>query len=172
MAPRSVSKANVKTLTAGEIASKLASDEELIPHLVERIRHWTREGLLRPVGERNPGTGKHRRYNNDAVLQAAILNAFTDAGMTTSTLRSLPATYSGLKDEYQSWVADRKRSHPGYLCLYRLFSGEPAIITLTQVLRHEDDFLSAVIVNLLPLFRQYAGTHLGTELRAGGHSKL
>lgn len=45
----------------------------------ERIRHWTRLGLLSPIGpERYPGTGVHRRYDAGAAIDAAVLNALAD----------------------------------------------------------------------------------------------
>jgi hypothetical protein len=45
----------------------------------ERIRHWTRLGLLSPLGpERYPGTGVHRRYGAEVAVDAAILNALAD----------------------------------------------------------------------------------------------
>ncbi len=44
----------------------------------DRIRNWTREGLLEPVGEKNPGTGKVRRYPESALIDAALLQVITD----------------------------------------------------------------------------------------------
>ena len=38
----------------------IASKDEDISSSMERIRHWTGEGLLTPIGEKNPGTGRKR----------------------------------------------------------------------------------------------------------------
>jgi hypothetical protein len=54
---------------------------------IQRVRHWTRERLLRPVGETNPGTGKHRVYKEIATKEALILEAMTIRGMPIATQR-------------------------------------------------------------------------------------
>ena len=42
-------------LTAKQIAERIAASAEDVPSSMERVRHWTRERLLIPVGEANPG---------------------------------------------------------------------------------------------------------------------
>lgn len=69
------------TLTVGGIAEQLralAPDEEAS---IERIRHWTREGLITPVKTPYAGAGKHRGYDVLSVLDAAILTVIADAGL-------------------------------------------------------------------------------------------
>ena len=46
--------------------------------LIQRVRHWTRERLILPLGERHPGTGRHRVYGDAAVQYALILGALAD----------------------------------------------------------------------------------------------
>jgi DNA-binding transcriptional MerR regulator len=79
------------TLTVGQIAGILvhvgcAPD---MAGTTERLRHWTREGFLKPVADHHEGTGKHRRYAPDAVLDALVLNAFADLGIQIAAKRHL-----------------------------------------------------------------------------------
>ena len=67
--------------TAKDLAEKIAPSAEDVPSTIERIRHWTREGLLTPVGERNPGTGHKRRYDEEAVHTSLILNELAKWGV-------------------------------------------------------------------------------------------
>jgi len=66
------------TLTVSEIAERIRRPHEDLRIAGDRIRNWTREGLLEPVGEKNPGTGKVRRYPESALLDAALLQVITD----------------------------------------------------------------------------------------------
>jgi DNA-binding transcriptional MerR regulator len=68
-------------LTVSEIAQLLVDEPERQAALVERIRHWTREGLIEPIGVKNPGTGRHREYGTSALVDVAILNALAGIGM-------------------------------------------------------------------------------------------
>jgi len=43
-------------LTVTQIAQRLAKPEQQAA-LRERIRHWTREGLIKPIGEKKPWNG-------------------------------------------------------------------------------------------------------------------
>jgi hypothetical protein len=67
--------------TVGQIARALAAEQKHRRPLMERIRHWTREGLIKPVGEKNPGTGRHRRYDENALAQVAVLDALAGLGL-------------------------------------------------------------------------------------------
>ena len=69
------------TLSVGEIAKKLQTVAPDISATIERIRHWTRENILLPVDQHHAGTGKHRRYSNDTVLDAAILTVVANLGL-------------------------------------------------------------------------------------------
>jgi hypothetical protein len=66
------------TLTVSEIAERIRRPHEDMRAAGDRIRNWTREGLLNPVGEKHPGTGKVRRYPQSALLEAAFLQVITD----------------------------------------------------------------------------------------------
>jgi DNA-binding transcriptional MerR regulator len=72
--------------TVSEMVERIARPGQDKAGLSERIRHWTREGLLNPIGERNPGTGRHREYDDVALEDAALLNAMADMGLQIGTM--------------------------------------------------------------------------------------
>lgn len=74
-------------ITVAEIADRSGKGGDRRETFIQRVRHWTRERLLRPIGETNPGTGNHRLYRDTAVYDALILDAMTDKGMPIATQR-------------------------------------------------------------------------------------
>jgi hypothetical protein len=68
----------MRTVTVSEMAERIRRPHEDLRATGDRIRNWTREGLLVPVGEKNPGTGKVRRYPESALMQAALLQVIVD----------------------------------------------------------------------------------------------
>ena len=68
----------MQTFTVSEIAERIRRPHEDLRIAGDRIRNWTREGLLQPIGEKNPGTGKVRRYPESALIDAALLQVITD----------------------------------------------------------------------------------------------
>jgi hypothetical protein len=68
----------MQTLTVKAIAERIRRPNEGMRAAEDRIRNWTRERLLNPVGERHPGTGKVRRYPESALIEAAFLQVITD----------------------------------------------------------------------------------------------
>ncbi|MDN5003989.1 MerR family transcriptional regulator [Bradyrhizobium sp. GCM10027634] len=69
----------MKTYSVTEIAEKIGLPGEDLRVVGDRIRNWTREGLLKPVGEKNPGTGRSRQYPETALLDALLLTALTES---------------------------------------------------------------------------------------------
>jgi hypothetical protein len=53
-----------------------ASPDEELSQAISRVRTWTREGLLRPSGKTNTGTGKPREYSKEAVVDAFLIDTF------------------------------------------------------------------------------------------------
>jgi DNA-binding transcriptional MerR regulator len=74
-------------LTVSHIADRVAKPGTNKAALVERIRHWTRERLISPVGKRNPGTGRHRVYDESVLEDVLILNAMADLGLQVELQR-------------------------------------------------------------------------------------
>jgi DNA-binding transcriptional MerR regulator len=72
-------------LTVRELAERVRDPDEDLDVVVNRLRSWTKEGLLDPEGERNPGTGRKRLYPETAVIDAMALNLLTErAGMPST----------------------------------------------------------------------------------------
>jgi hypothetical protein len=67
--------------TVREIASLIRRHDEELDTVVERIRAWTDLGLVKASGRKSPGTGRKRRYEAAAAVDALILTALTDAGL-------------------------------------------------------------------------------------------
>jgi DNA-binding transcriptional MerR regulator len=57
--------------------------------VIERLRAWADAGLLKPAGELNPGTGRHRVFLDTEILVAALLNTLADAGVTVGKQRNI-----------------------------------------------------------------------------------
>jgi DNA-binding transcriptional MerR regulator len=72
-----------------ERVAKGNAEVAAVQPLFERIRHWTREGLLSPAGEKNPGTGRARLYDEAAFRKAKVLNSLTECGFTVRHLRAV-----------------------------------------------------------------------------------
>ena len=109
------------TLTVGEIAERLASIAPDTAGTVQRIRHWTREGMLLPVDRHHAGTGKHRRYAADAIYDAAILHVTTDAGLNISSQRYLVDALTMARFALPKWKKARSQGQTPrlYLCIAR-----------------------------------------------------
>ena len=81
--------------------------------MVERLRTWTDAGLLKPAGERNPGTGKPRQYDAAVVFDAAILNSLADAGFPIGKARYFMVVMLLAQRAKDAW--ERKRPPDLYL---------------------------------------------------------
>jgi hypothetical protein len=78
-------------------AVKRGAGKELI---ISRLRHWVREGLIVPVGEHHPGSGRHRYFEDTALKVALALNALADFNVPIGVLRSAAPT---LRDALHKW---------------------------------------------------------------------
>jgi hypothetical protein len=72
---------SVRSLTVRDIAKRIRRDDEDLEVVVNRLRNWTKEGLLQFSGDKHPGTGKTRLYPKSAVIDALVLNALTAIGI-------------------------------------------------------------------------------------------
>jgi DNA-binding transcriptional MerR regulator len=73
--------------------------------MFERVRHWTREGLLSPAGEKNPGTGRARLYDESAVRKARVLNSLTECGVTVRNLHVISKFLDSKASEWMTKTA-------------------------------------------------------------------
>jgi DNA-binding transcriptional MerR regulator len=95
--------------------------------LLERIRYWTREGLIFPKDEKNPGTGRHRRYDESALLHAAVLNGLADLGVQLRQQRQIIKYVKPIfrdadkwREFWSAWWKDPKNHSAPYLLISNL----------------------------------------------------
>jgi DNA-binding transcriptional MerR regulator len=110
------------------------------PALIERIRHWTREGLVHPVGAKNPGTGRHREYEDPALVEIAVLEALADLGL------QIRQQHSALKilrekmrdgDTWYEWMDKVRKGIPVYLAFSNLGGETPTFKELFAHINRE-----------------------------------
>jgi hypothetical protein len=107
-------------LTVGDIAKRLATlvpDTELTK---QRVRHWTRIGVLLPFGRRKTGTGIARRYDEGSVFDAAVLSRFADLGRDLASLECVHQALALAREWHRNW--DRLDAR-GVLAIKSLPSG-------------------------------------------------
>jgi hypothetical protein len=85
---------SVRPLTVRDVAKRIRRDDEDLEVVVNRLRNWTKEGLLQFLGDKHPGTGKTRLYPEYAVIDALVLSALTAIG--------IPAVRAGGATPYAS----------------------------------------------------------------------
>jgi DNA-binding transcriptional MerR regulator len=149
--------AQLTLFTVSQIARQVASTPERRVAVMERIRHWTREGLIAPVGEKNPGTGRHRRYDENAVAAIAVLNAVASLGIQVAVLRQVLSvamqSINKWRGKYReekgdvyleiydlhgtAYVSERKTEHleGRYVISAQSVSGASLIINISKILR-------------------------------------
>jgi hypothetical protein len=72
---------SVHPITVRDIAKRIRRDDEDLQAVINRLRNWTKEGLLQFLGDKHPGTGKSRLYPERAVVDALVLSALTAMGI-------------------------------------------------------------------------------------------
>jgi DNA-binding transcriptional MerR regulator len=97
----------------GDIVAKGNAEVAAERPMFERVRHWTREGLLSPVGEKNPGTGRARLYDESAFRKARVLNSLTESGVTVRNLRVIS---NFLDTKAAEWMT---KTDPVYLVIQK-----------------------------------------------------
>lgn len=71
----------MRDFSVREIANYVRRPHEEIGTVVDRIRGWSDVGLIKVLGSKFPGTGSKRRYAAQAIIDAIVLTALTDAGL-------------------------------------------------------------------------------------------
>src|SRR5262249_39151982 len=140
---------------SGEIAERIARSLDELPAIRERLRHWTREGLLIPIGDRNPGSGKHRRYEAPALLDAAILNILADHGIPVVG-RDLLYALSRARVAGADWQVKQKAGVHYYLQIASIWGKSGGYRRQAEVYEgkapHLPDATFAFTVNLTHIF--------------------
>ena len=116
-------------LTVREIAKRICRDHEDLEIVVNRIRSWTTEGLLKPTGTKNPGTGRSRFYEASALIDARVLTALSDGGVTLANIDKFKdgdgATILGLARQEACLVADAETK--GTISYLVIFGRAPSV---------------------------------------------
>ncbi len=147
-------------LTVSEIAERIANpgaDKAAVAVIVGRLRHWTAEGLLHPVGEKSPGTGRHRRYDEAGLEDAALLNEMAELGLQIRLMRTCLIL---AQDAKTKWTDKAKRRIRVYLEIIKMPDGEilPRLHDVHEGKKSKkgDQFflpaLTSVLINLTQLF--------------------
>jgi DNA-binding transcriptional MerR regulator len=116
--------------TVSEIAEILADAPGSEPALIERIRHWTREGLIQPIGLKHPGTGRHREYEDRVLLEVSVLEALAGLGLKVGQQQTaLKLLKERMKGGYalKSWIEKRNLQVGTYLVFSDLGSEKPRL---------------------------------------------
>jgi DNA-binding transcriptional MerR regulator len=95
-------------LTVAELADVIRRPDADRAAVVERLRTWTDVGLLAPAGERNPGTGKPRTYDDAVIYDAAILNGLADAGFPIGKARYFMVVMTLAQQAKDAWAHERR----------------------------------------------------------------
>jgi MerR HTH family regulatory protein len=146
------------TLTVGQIVEQLGPiTPDAAAAMRERIRHWTREGLLLPVNQHHAGTGRHRRYSPDTSYEAKVLNALANAGLQLVSRPYIQAALSKARAVLQKWRQARSAGHK--LPLFFLvishdmtLNGEPTASIHEGIVKHDPTAEIVIVVNLSELF--------------------
>jgi hypothetical protein len=78
------------TFTAGEVAKYIQRSKEPLAVAIARFRNWEKMGIIKPTGDRHPGTGRKKKYSHEALLRAVILQMLTD-GLGASAVSIAPS---------------------------------------------------------------------------------
>jgi DNA-binding transcriptional MerR regulator len=145
-------KSGEPTLTVGEIAERLSPIAPDTAATIQRIRHWTREQMLVPIDQHHEGTGKHRRYAENTVYDAAILHAVTSAGLHVATQRYLIDALSFASRQLPQWKESMRLGHKPRLFLTISKTGEarPELKIASKVDEPTGDL--TIIIDLGKLF--------------------
>jgi len=141
------------TLTVGQIADQLRTVAPDAAATCERLRHWTREGLLSPVGSPHSGTGKHRRYDGSSVYDAAILNAVASAGLHVVVAQEyLLDALSRARRARQKWQRAGTRGPLWLEISHRAARGGTAIAIHEGAVQCDPDAELSIVINLARIF--------------------
>jgi MFS family permease len=114
--------------------------------------HWTREGLLSPVGSPHSGTGKHRRYDGSSVYDAAILNAVASAGLHVVAEEYLLDALSRARRARRKWQRAGTRGPLWLEISHRGARSGTAIAIHEGAVHCDPDAELSIVINLAQIF--------------------
>lgn len=99
-------------LTAKQLAERICpgAGAAQLPMVLERVRHWARSGILRPI-EGRPGKGTSRLFDTGALIDAAVLNALAGIAGIPILGHEIPLALAMVRPEAERWLkGDRRQS--------------------------------------------------------------
>jgi hypothetical protein len=140
-------------LTIGQIVERLRPSNPAT--VFERLRHWTKEGLISPVDQHHSGTGTPKLYEFDSPFDCAVLNALAVAGVQVlsrpyikTALRETRNALAKYRDAQQA-----KRKPPALsLVISQQVDGEPTVTLHEGAVKHDPATQVAIVINLTQLF--------------------
>jgi hypothetical protein len=76
---------------------------------IERCRHWSRQGLLKPTGKAHPGTGKRKRYSDEEYENALILDELADFGLPIAVQETVKLLARDARRDWREKIARGER---------------------------------------------------------------
>jgi len=142
-------------LTVGTIAEQLRTLAPDAAETRQRIRHWTREGLLSPIASHHSGTGKHRKYDASSVYDAAILNAVARAGLHVVTQRYLLEALSTARHARQKWERSKTRGPLFLEISHQAVGGRDPVIAIHEgAVKCDPAAGLSIVINLAQIFKE------------------
>ena len=93
-----------------QLSERIASRKEDVALVARRVRHWTNEKLIYTLDEPHSGKGRHRRYDQEGQMIAAILWELSRYNVPIGVLEKIHSGLKELEDEYIDEVAEGKMS--------------------------------------------------------------
>ena len=146
-----------QTVTVSDLAEALAPIAPDVAGTIQRIRHWTREGVLRPIEFAHGGPGKHRRYSPAAIYSAAVLHVTTIAGLPVSQSRFLSQLMQWTDEFAMQWIRAHDRGlivKSGRLTVAVTAQGEIRVERREPTDANASDVVLAIAVDLVKIFSQ------------------
>jgi DNA-binding transcriptional MerR regulator len=120
------------TVTVGGLAEMLAPIAPDQAAVVQQLRHWTRENLLRPIEHSHGGPGKHREYDKStAVYDAAFLHLVNALDLPVGGSNILVNALTQVRSEVAKRLAGRGRKKP-HLIMARTLAGATAVAVIDE----------------------------------------
>jgi len=128
----------------------------------ERIKHWTRGGLLRPLDHRHPGSGRHRQFEWATVIDAAVLNVLSDDGLHVLGREDILLALMEARAAYDDWEKNKKPDP--YFLIFVSIKGKPfkarSCYWLKGKIKLCESAASSIVVNLSQIFARLRGKEL------------
>lgn len=150
------------TFTVGEMAEQLRPLCSNKIATVERLRGWTRGGILNPVDKEHEGTGTRRKYEVNSIFDAAVLSAIADAGLPIVGQSYLLHALSLVRRERENWTKG-ERSGQLFLEISPMQAGTPFLAVHKSAVTPNPNARLTILINLVEIFSQVGQHQSGAE---------